>query len=436
MRQHSPASAGLPLWNAILSSASAGLPPAAVEELTRCARPLEATSSRVCVAIPCAGLGAWVRQGWLHTLVSATRSASDGRADLSLIPYDGALPEIGVDPSHTLRRFIASPANTAARSAAERAAHGELLGEILLFTGPAGSGKTHLLSAIARDLAEQEPVADRRAHVICLGAEQLSIELATAISSHELQRFRDTHQGCAALVVDDLEALEGREATQSELAAMLGVLRARSATCVLACTQDPEQISGLGAELAEHLQAARRIELALPDWETRVAILLDRARCWGIGLEPSAAALLVREAGPQVERLDELLTHCMTQYSGDAAIDISFVRQVIHPEPSSPRNVPPDVVLATVARHYNVRIRDLRSAGRSLRLNLPRQVAMYLLRRCTRLSYPEIGRRFGRHHTTALYSYQRIADLIEEESRVRVAVRLLEKELDRPDRRG
>lgn len=436
MRPHSPASAGFPLWNAILSGASARLPASAVEELRRHARALEATSSRVCVAVPCAGLGAWVRQGWLRTLVAATRAASDGRAELSLVPYDGALPDLGVDPTHTLCRFIASPSNAHAHAAAERAARGSLAGELLVFSGPAGSGKTHLLSAIAREIAEKEPAAALSPCVIRLDAEQLSIELASAISSHELQRFRDTYLGCTALLVDDLEALEGREATQSELSAMLGSLGPRGATCVLACAHDPGKIPGLSAEFAERLAAGRRIELVPPDWETRVAILLDRARCWGIGLEPTAAALLVREAGPHVERLDELLTHCLTRYAGDELIDVAFVRQLVQAEPSAPRNVPPDVVLATVARHYNVRIRDLRSSARSLRLNLPRQVAMYLLRRCTHLSYPEIGRRFGRHHTTALYSYQRIAQLLEEENRVRVAVRLLEKELEQPDRQG
>ncbi len=91
--------------------------------------------------------------------------------------------------------------------------------------------------------------------------------------------------------------------------------------------------------------------------------------------------------------------------------------------------IPPEVVISLIARHFNLRIRDLRSATRSPRITTPRQIAMYLLRRHCSLSYPEIGQRFDRHHTTALHSVRQIARRLDDNGSLRSSVRLLEKEL-------
>ena len=207
------------------------------------------------------------------------------------------------------------------------------------------------------------------------------------------------------LLLDDVHALHGREATQEELLRSLEQLEERGVPVAVALAKPPERCTGLIEPLRKRLARLEQLEVRPPEWETRLAIVLARTRSWGVEPKPAVAELLASRLRGNLAQLDVLLTRLLTQSSCSHALDdIGAVKHLLSHASDPLIRVTPEDVLNAVAQQFNVRPRDLRSSSRSPRITTPRQIAMYLVRRHCGLSYPEIGRRFAKHHTTALHS--------------------------------
>jgi chromosomal replication initiator protein len=214
------------------------------------------------------------------------------------------------------------------------------------------------------------------------------------------------------------------------------VLAARGVPVAVSLGKPADRTSGLVDSLRERLASFASLELRPPEWETRVAIVIARARRWRVDPPPAVAAYLASRLRSQLARLDVYLTRLMTRSSsGNALADLDVVKHLITGG-EKPLATSPEEVLTAVARQFNLRVRDLRSTSRGARVTTPRQVAMYLMRRHCGLSYPEIGRRFARHHTTALHSDRVIQEQLSDNASLRAAVVLVEKELLRLSEAG
>jgi chromosomal replication initiator protein len=428
LRVRHPSAETHPMWGAVLQSARHRLPGGQLDTLLAdvCFAVFDPTTLRL--GMPSKSVRRWVQNGALASLDSAVADALDGRADLAISPVadgDDALP-LALDPTYTFARFTTSPSNQAAREAALAVAHrtGDAPNPAV-FHGPEGVGKSHLLSCIAQELANCDG-----SEVHCVSGEELSLELIRAMRDQSLQSFQDRNRTCSALLVDDLSQLAGREATQVELLAALDALVSLRRPVVLTSPLPPGELGELSPALRKRLESATQIPLACPSWELKIAVVLDRIDRWGIAADQEVASFLVSRIGTDLRRLDALLTRLLLHpLCASGLPDVEAVRQVLGSGRTRPGPVPPETVTSLIARHFNLRVRDLRSATRSPRITTPRQIAMYLLRQHCSLSYPEIGQRFGRHHTTALHSVRQIARQLEENGSLRSTVRLLEKEL-------
>ena len=419
-----PRSEGKSLWKSVISALSASHPLVVAEVLTAHTYCLELTPTTLRVSAAGSQLRRWIDERWLADLDSALESVTEGRYDLALVPVvDGA--DLSADPARTLDTFVVSPANQAARDLADELIDGRAPGPAILLHGGAGSGKTHLLRALARALAR--PGA---APVVLRNSEELSLELIDAIWKKDLQAFRQRLLGASTLLVDDLQILVGRESTQEQLARTVEALERSGIPVVLAANRPATRLTQLVPPLRDHLAGMRSVELVAPDWETRVAIILERVRRWQTHATPEVASFLAGRLRNSLEGIDTILTRLMTHPTCARGLsDVDVVRHLLNDASRRSIKVAPEDVISLVARHFNLRLRDLRSASRSPRVTTPRQIAMYLVRRHCGLSYPEIGRRFGRHHTTALHSDRLVQRQIDQNGSVRAAVGLLEKEL-------
>ncbi|MEE8558170.1 MAG: DnaA/Hda family protein [Myxococcota bacterium] len=376
--------------------------------------------------IPRPRLGPWLREGLLLRLEALVSSLSGGRCALALIPADDAIDGEG-DPTQTLDRFVTGPSNEKSVAAARRlAAASPTDTQPLLVWGPHNSGKTHLLRALAHALASrnlQGPVLFRSADV-------LSLEIVRAILGGRLRELRTELSRAGALVVDDLQALTDREATRRELTVVLEILRERQCPVVLATDRPPEQLRNLGHGLDRLLRAATVSQLSQPEWETRVAVFLDRARSWGVDLRSDVAAALATGIGPDLARIDAVLTRCMllrrTEVEG---VDLEHTRRALAPGPLYAECPAPELVLDVVARHYGLRTRDLRGTERTEPKRTARRLAAYLLRVRCGLSFPQIGRQLGRHHTTVLHAVRETERRLGIEASLTGQLALLEKEI-------
>jgi chromosomal replication initiator protein len=419
------------LWKSVLHAPSPRLSAATREALAQHTRALERRAGELRVAIDSAELESWLRGGQLSALETSLATLTDGATALALVPTD----RIGsnVDPSFTFASFVASPANSATRARALAFARsGGAEGGALAIHGGRGSGKTHLLRAIAAQMAEQ-----RLDPIVACGAEQLSLDLITAIGREEIEQFRARLDAAAALVVDDLEALVGRDATQEELARALDVLCARGIPIAVGLSRPADRLPGLIEPLRSALAQFTPLETRAPEWETRVAIVVAHARRWGAEPSDPVAAFLATKLRSVLGELDATLTRLMTRASaGNALFDLEVVKRLLNETGGKPVEISTGDVLNAVAHQFNVRVRDLRSHSRSARVTVPRQVAMYLMRRYCGRSYPDIGRIFSRHHTTALHSDRVVQSQLGENASLRAAVVLVEKELLRVSEGG
>ena len=411
------------LWKSVLHTPSPRLSPAMRDSVAHHTRCLERTPGVLRIAADASQLDGWLRGGQLSALETSLASLTDGAISLAVVPVDD-VEKLACDPSYSFASFVASPASFEARARALDFARSGTGAPPLAIHGGASSGKTHLLRAIAAGLSES--LGDG---VLCCGAEQLSLDLIRAIDAQTIREFRERLASARALVVDDLDALAGRDATQEELAITLGALAARRVPVAVSLGKAVDRSSGLVDSLCEKLAGFQSIELRAPEWETRVAIVIARARRWRVDPPPAVAAYLASRLRSQLARLDVYLTRLMTRSSsGNALADLDVVKHLISGG-EKPLVTSPEDVLTAVARQFNLRVRDLRSSSRGARVTTPRQVAMYLMRRHCGLSYPEIGRRFARHHTTALHSDRVIQEQLADNASLRAAVVLVEKEL-------
>ena len=410
------------LWSSVVNHEPERLRSRTRQDLLANSRCLELSTDMLRVALDSARIQTWIEDSSLSSLGNALHDATAGAVELALIPLEAATT--GQDSSYSFASFITSPSNQPALALASEFARQRSTATTLFVHGPQGSGKSHLLRAIASELDRANPAAK----IVCCGAEALSLELIGAIWNNDLEQFRSRLGKASALLVDDVDALAGREATQDELANSLNKLA--GVPIVLSASRRAERVQNLIAPLHEQLQAGISLELAAPEWETRVAIVLDHIQRWQVAAAPEVASYLAGELRSDLRRIDAVVTRLLTHPSCKTGLsDLEVVRHLLEDSPGHRIKVTPESVISTVARHFNLRQRDLRSSSRSRRIASPRQIAMYLIREHCALSYPEIGRRFGRHHTTALHSVRMVKRRLDDSGALRAAVALLEKEL-------
>ena len=416
------------LWKSVLHSLAHRFAPATRDVLLQSTRCLERTSDSLRLTATRDDVEAWIRAGHIGAIEASLSNLTNGSVALALIPVDDVMA-LKADPIFSFATFVASPANSDARTRAyEFASDAVALGGGVAIHGAPGSGKTHLLRAIAARREDLDP----EAAVLYRRGEQLSLDLVSAISTGEVATFRERLLASTALLLDDVHVLYGREATQAELLRSLDLLEERGIPIGVALPKPPARCLGLIEPLRKRLGRLESIAVRPPEWETRVAIVLARTRRWGIEPKPEIAALLATGLRGNLSRLDALLTRLMSQSSWPSGLeDPEAVKHLLNHATDPPLRVTPEDVMSAVSRQFNLRPRDLRSADRSPRITTPRQIAMYLVRRHCGLSYPEIGRKFNKHHTTALHSDRVVQNHLGENASLRAAVLLVEKELMR-----
>jgi chromosomal replication initiator protein len=369
----------------------------------------------------------------LLRLEALVYSLSGDTCALALIPVDQEPPS-ELDPTQTFERFVAGPSSEVCLEAVRGLVDGAQPSRAPLFvSGPAASGKTHLLRAAAMRLAETEFDGP----IVHGSAEGLSLEIANAIYGGELEKFRQTLSACGALLVDDLETLVRREATQRELASALVGFSERGAPVVVTANRPLSELTDLGNPLRHALRDATAATLQAPEWETRVAIFLDRAHDWGANLGANIAAVLASGIGEDLHRLDVVLTRAMVlRRSEEEPVDLEHARRTLAPGALYGRAPSPDVVLEVVARRFGLRTREIRTQDRTAARTTARQIAAYLLRNRCGLSFPEIGRKLDRHYTTAINAVQRSETRLGREASFASLLGLIEKEVTLRTERG
>jgi len=323
----------------------------------------------------------------------------------------------GLQERFTFDSFVAGPSNEFAFAVARRvAAWSDGHFNPVVFHGPYGFGKTHLLNAVAWEAMRNAP--DKR--VVYLSAEKFTSAFVKALQDRQTAAFKDELRNADLLLIDDAHFVAGKTQTQEELFHTLIALVEDGRRVVLTADRSPTELSDMEPRLRSHLQAGLVCGIEPADRNLRLGILERKlqtlARQGGFlpSARPEVMQFLSDRFTDSVRELEGALNTLIARVGGDVArLSLDEAQGILRPHLSvSERKVTVDQIQKTVAEHYNLKQADLISERRARAVARPRQVAMWLAKQITVRSLPDIGRRFGgRDHTTVLHAVRRIDQL-------------------------
>jgi chromosomal replication initiator protein len=329
----------------------------------------------------------------------------------------------------TFDTFVTGPSNALAREASLAVAQGRQPALFPLFlVGESGIGKSHLARAVVNEARRGGGV-----RAVYASSERFTSEFTAAIRARHGGEFRRRYrQECDLLVLEDVQFLSGKEATQLELLHIVEHLRLVGARVVLTGDRLPRRIPSLSARLASQMSGGLVAEMELPDRTLRREILRDKASRGGIALPPDCLELLVDGVRGSVRDLEGALIQLVASASLlGRKIDRGLIEAALRKlgEPArEPQTL--DAVIACVGGFFGVTRAQLASRSRAERMRHPRQLAMYLCRRYTDASLSEIGRMFGRNHPAVANAIQRVERAILERAPLRYQVEELAARLE------
>ena len=339
-------------------------------------------------------------------------------------------PPDDLNPKQTFANFVVGPSNQLAHAAAVAAAGGGGRRYNPLFIcGGTGLGKTHLMHAIAHRVFEDRPTA----RIIYVSAERFTNEFITAIQHHRMDEFRGRYRAsCDVLLVDDIQFLAGREQTQEEFFHTFNALHALDRQIVVTSDKYPQNLERMEERLVSRFSWGLVADIQVPELETRVAILRNKAALEGFQLADDVAIYLAQMIRSNVRELEGTLIRLAAKSSLTGRVaDLAFAKaEITASAPPRAETIGVEDIQRAVCHHFHLRSADLVSKDRHKSVAFARHVAMYLCKQRLKCSFPELGRAFGnRDHTTVMSAVRKIEAQRDTDPEVRAHLEALEKKL-------
>ena len=311
------------------------------------------------------------------------------------------------NPKYTFENFVVGGSNQFACAACLAVAEAPAKAYNPLFIyGGVGLGKTHLLNAIGTTLYAKPGM-----RIVYVSSEQFTNEVVHSIRYDKMIEFRRKYRSAEILLIDDVQFIAGKERTQEELFHTFNTLYEAQRQIVLSSDRFPKDMLEMEARLQSRFAWGLIADIQPPDLETRVAILQKKADADGMKLSDEIAHFIASHVRSNVRELESCLIRlgAFSSLTGEP-ITMDLTKEVLQNLLSaSQRRIDIAEVQNAVATRFGVRVADIKSKKRTKALVFPRQLAMYLSRDLTELSYPEIGRHFGgKDHTTIIHACKKI----------------------------
>jgi chromosomal replication initiator protein len=312
------------------------------------------------------------------------------------------------NPRYLFSSFVEGKSNEFALAATKRVAENPSLSYNPLFLyGGVGLGKTHLLHAIGHEIQRSRP----QLRVLYLSAEQFVNELINSIRFDRMPAFRERYRTIDVLMLDDVQFLANKERTQEEFFHTFNTLYTSQKQIILSSDSSPRNIPTLEERLRSRFEWGLIADITPPDLETKVAILQRKASYEHVQLPDEVAEFIAQQVKSNVRELEGLLTRViafssLTGKPLSPALARETLKDILPEEGKKPAAAE---IVKVVARHYDLKVSEIKSKSNSRQIVIPRQVAMYLCKKLTDLSYPEIGKLFNdKHHSTVMYSVETV----------------------------
>ncbi len=375
------------------------------------------------------------------TVGGAERPASVAAAKVAAKPApvqaanSNPLNTAPLDARFSFDNFVVGKPNELAHAAARRVAEGgPVTFNPLFLYGGVGLGKTHLMHAIAQELHIRKP----ELNVLYLSAEQFMYRFVQALRDRKMMDFKEIFRSVDVLMVDDVQFIAGKDSTQEEFFHTFNALVDQNKQIIISADRAPGEIKDLEDRVKSRLQCGLVVDLHPTDYELRLGILQSKVETQqknypGLEVEAGVLEFLAHRITTNVRVLEGALTRLFAFASlvgREINMDLTqdCLADVLR---ASERKISIEEIQRKVSEHYNIRLSDMVGPKRLRSYARPRQVAMYLSKKLTSRSLPEIGRRFGgRDHTTVMHGVKRIEELKQSDGQIAEDLELLRRALE------
>jgi chromosomal replication initiator protein len=325
-------------------------------------------------------------------------------------------------PRFTFENFVVGSSNQFAHAAARAVAESPSRSYNPLFLyGGVGLGKTHLMHAIAQEVLRQSP----HLRVLYLSAERFLNDLINALRFERMHEFKRRYRELDVLLMDDIQFIAGKDSTQEEFFHTFNALHDAQKQIVVTSDALPKEIPTLEERLRSRFEWGLIADIQPPNLEMKVAIIRKKAAEEKVEIPNDVAMFIAGTVKSNVRELEGRLNRVLafsslTGRPPTVELARETLRDIVGTEEH--RAVPSEILKA-VASHYGLRVSDMKAKSNAKPVAFPRQVAMYVCRQLTELSYPEIGRLFNdKHHSTVMHSVEKIGRMIEDDADFRRVV--------------
>lgn len=309
---------------------------------------------------------------------------------------------------YTFDTFVVGSSNKHAFAAAEAVAEERTSAYNPLFIyGQSGLGKTHLLYAIANRIQKKHPDYN----IVYLKGDQFINEFIEAVRSGKNFEFRDKYRNADLFLIDDIQFIAGKEGTQEEFFHTFNSLHENNRQIVLTSDRMPSEMLTLEDRLRTRFEWGLIVDIQPPDYETRWAITKNKALSLGLALPNEVCDYIAENLTNNVRQIEGAVKKIKAYHDLEHwEINVTNVSRVIKQIIRDKKEATPGLIISEVCRFYSIEESTLRSTQKTKGTAEARQVAMYLIRKMTSLSLPDIAKEFGKNHTTVLYGTRRVEE--------------------------
>ncbi len=317
-------------------------------------------------------------------------------------------PETNLNPKYLLKSFVVGPSNELAFAAATAITEeiGSKYNPFFVYGG-VGLGKTHLIQAIGNEIKSKYHGKIKSRYV---PSEKFTSDVVWGIKNKRMEDMKRKYRDIDVLIIDDIQFIGGKEKTEEEFFHTFNALYETNKQIIISSDRPPQSIPTLEERLRSRFEGGLIADIAYPEYEMRVAIIKSKLQELNRSLSDDVVDLIAKKIRKNIRELEGVLKKILfcserrggTLTTGAASEIIDKTTQ------NAPKNVTDAQIMKAVSVFFNITTEDLIGHSRRKEVVLPRQIAMYLLRDMLELSYPYIGGKMGRDHTTAIHSYEKI----------------------------
>ncbi len=317
-------------------------------------------------------------------------------------------PETNLNPKYTLKSFVVGPSNELAFAAASAISQdiGNKYNPFFVYGG-VGLGKTHLIQALGNEIWTHSGGKIKPSYV---PSEKFTSDIVWGIRNKRMEDMKKKYRDVDVLIIDDIQFIGGKEKTEEEFFHTFNALYETNKQIIISSDRPPQSIPTLEERLRSRFEGGLIVDIGYPEYEMRVAIIKSKLEQMNRGLSDAVVDLIAKRVKRNIRELEGVLKKILfTQEKKQTDITEKLAEEILEKSVQNlSKRVNDNQILKAVAGFFNISIEDIISHNRRKEVVEPRQIAMYLLRDISDLSYPYIGEKLGRDHTTAIHSYEKI----------------------------